>query len=281
MTMIAATMALLLSSAVSLSAQETSWDARLGAVTGDVTIVPADGSPEVSAEAGMPLEQGDRIVVGSGGAAEVALDATSLLSVRPKSELTLESTAKGDSTFFLAIGSLLAKIEKLGARSLRVRTPSAVAAVRGTEFGVETDGATSHVGVFDEGKVEVSGAAGGKPELLRANQELSVKKGAAPGHAVQLRRFMAHRARMRGQGRRLAAIRSSWKALPPEARRELRLKSIERMRENRKKLIEKRAAMKQQAEERRRRNLQKGQQRRQEDLRKMEERRRKAGRNRR
>lgn len=276
MKLIAATLALFLAASSPLLAQDGSWDARLGAVSGDVTIVPADGSPEVSGEAGMPLEEGDRVVVGDDGAAEVALDGTSLLAVRAKSELKLEKTAKGDSTFFLAIGSLLAKIEKLGTRSLRVRTPTAVAAVRGTEFGVETDGEASHVGVFDDGKVEVAGEAGGKPELLRANQETSVLKGAGPGHAVQLQRFVARRAQMRGQGRRLAALKAKWKSLPPEERRVLRLKAIERMRENRKKLIEKRAAMKQQAEERRRQNLQKGQRRRQEDLRKMEERRRKA-----
>lgn len=281
MKLIAATLALFLAASVPLRAQETNWDARLGAVSGDVTIVPADGSAEVSGEAGMPLEEGDRVVVGDSGAAEVALDGTSLLSVRAKSDLKLENTAKGSSTFFLAIGSLFAKIETLGARSLRVRTPTAVAAVRGTEFGVMTDGATSHVGVFDEGRVEVSGEAGGKPELLRANQETSVKKGAGPGHAVQLRRFVRHRAHMRGHGRRLAALKAKWKALPPEERRAARAKAIERMRENRKQLLEKRSEMKKKAEERRRQNLQKSQQRRQEDLRKMEERRKKVRRNRR
>lgn len=278
---IAATTLLLLAVCLPLRAQGTDWDARLGAVSGDVTIVPADGSPEVSGEAGMPLEEGDRVVVGDGGLAEVGLDATSLLVVRAGSDLKLEETAKAGSSFFLAAGALFAKIEKLGARALRVRTPTAVAAVRGTEFGVETDGATSHVGVFDEGKVEVSGTADGKPELLRANQETSVKKGAGPGHAVQLRRFVRHRAHVRGHGRRLAALKSKWKALPPEERRAARLKAIERMRENRKKMLEKRSEMKKKAEERRRQNLQKSQQRRQEDLRKMEERRRKVRRNRR
>lgn len=277
---IAATLVLLLTACLPLRAQETSWDARLGAVSGDVTIVPGDGSPETSGEAGMPLEEGDRVVVGDGGAAEVALDGTSLIAVRANSDLKLEKTAKGDSTFFLAAGSLLAKIQKLGTQSLRVRTPAAVAAVRGTEFGVETDGKASHVGVFDDGKVEVQGLAGGKPELLRANQETSVLKGAGPGHAVQLQRFVARRAQMRAQGRRLAALKAKWKALPPAERRAARAKAIERMRENRKKLIEKRSAIKKEAEDRRRQNLQKNQQRRQEDLRKMEERRKKARRDR-
>lgn len=275
MKMIAATLALLLAAAVPLRAQEESWDARLGAVSGDVTVVAADGSPDASGEDGMPLEEGDRVVVAEGGSAEVALDGGSLITVREKSEFKLEKTAKGDSSFFLAVGSLLAKIQKLGNQRLRVRTPTAVAAVRGTEFGVEA-GEETYVGVFDEGKVEVSGEAGGTPELLIANQETSVKKGAAPVHAAQLRRFVAHRALMRGHGRRLSAIKAKWKALPPDQRREMRRKFIERARENRRKFLEKRAAMKQKTEEKRRQNAERGQHRRQENLRKMEERRSKA-----
>lgn len=272
MRLIAATLALLLAAAVPLRAQEDKWDARLGAVSGDVTIIAADGSPDASGEAGMPLEEGDRVVVAAGGSAEVALDGGSLITVREGSDFKLEKTAKGDSSFFLSVGSLLAKIQKLGTQRLRVRTPTAVAAVRGTEFGVEA-GDETFVGVFDEGKVEVTGDAGGTPELLIANQETSVKKGAAPIHAIQLQRFMAHRAQMRGHGRRLAAIKAKWKALPPEQRREMRKKMMERMRENRKKFLEKRAALKQKVEDKRRQNAERGQQRRQENLRKMDERR--------
>ncbi|MBI2387710.1 MAG: FecR domain-containing protein [Elusimicrobia bacterium] len=272
MKLIAAALALLLASAVPLRAQEEKWDARLGAVSGDVTIVAADGSPDASGEAGMPLEEGDRVVVADGASAEVALDGGSLITVRENSDFKIEQAAKGDSTFFLSVGSLLAKIQKLGSQRLRVRTPTAVAAVRGTEFGVEA-GDETYVGVFDEGKVEVTGDAGGPPELLIANQETSVKKGAAPVHAIQLQRFAAHRALMRGHGRRLAAIKAKWKALPPEQRREMRKKTMERMRENRRKFIEKRAAMKQKVEDKRRQNVERGRQRRQENLRKMDERR--------
>lgn len=254
-------------------ADEDNWDARLAAVTGDVSVQPADGSPEVSGEADMPLEEGDTIVVAEGGSAEVALDGGSLVTVRENSEFKLEKTAKNDSTFFLKLGSILAKIQKLGPQRLKVRTNSAVAAVRGTEFGVEVDGDDSHVGVFDEGKVEVTGAAGGAPELLISNQETSVVKGAGPGRAEQLKRFMVHRALMRGHGRRLSLIKAKWKALPKDQRREMRKKFIERMRENRKKFIEKRAALKQKIEEKRKQKSEAGQHRRQENLRKMDERR--------
>jgi hypothetical protein len=121
-----------------------------------------------------------------------------------------------------------------------VRTATAVAAVRGTEFGVEVDGDETHVGVFDEGKVDVSGEGGAAPELLIANQETRVAKGGKPLHAYQLQRLMRHRALMRGHGRRLAAIRKNWKSLPADQRQELRKKALERMKERRKRLQEKR-----------------------------------------
>jgi hypothetical protein len=275
MKLIAATLALLFAATVPLRAQEGSWDARLGAVSGDVTVIAADGTPDASGEDGMPLEEGDRVVVAEGSSAEVALDGGSLITVRENSDFKIERAAKGDSSFFLSVGSLLAKIQKLGTQRMRVRTPTAVAAVRGTEFGVAVDGDDSHVGVFDEGKVEVTGDAGGAPELLIANQETSVKKGAAPVHAIQLQRFMAHRAQMRGQGRRLAAIKAKWKALPPEQRREMRRKMMERMRENRKKFLEKRAAMKSNGDAQRKQNLERRQREQGERQRKIEERRNK------
>lgn len=273
--LIAASFGLLLLSAAPARAQEERWDARLGDVSGDVTLLAADGSPEVSGGAGMPLEQGDRVVVAAGGFAEIALDASSLITVREGSDFTIEKTATSGSSFFLRAGSLLARIQKLGERRLSVRTPTAVAAVRGTEFGIEVDGDESHVGVFDEGKVEVTGQSGGAPVLLLSNQETMIAKGRAARHAVQLKRFMARRGQMRGQGRRLSAIKAKWKALPASRRREMRTLMMERMREKRQQFLEKRAVMKQRMGEKRKQDMGQNQQRRQENLRKMDERRKK------
>jgi hypothetical protein len=273
MKFIAAALVLLLTSTVRVHAQEDSWDARIASVSGDVTVVAADGSPEVSGEAHMPLEEGDRVVVGDGGSAEIALDGGSLITVRENSDFKLEKTAKADSSFFLAAGSMLAKIQKLGERRLKVRTPTAVAAVRGTEFGVDVDGEDSHVGVFDEGKVEVTGAAGGAPELLISNQETSVAKGQAPKRAEQLKRFMARRAQMRAHGRKLAAIKSKWKTLPAGERRELRKKMMARMREHRLKMIEKRGATKQKRQDKREKAREQGKKNRAKNLKEIEERR--------
>jgi hypothetical protein len=185
-----AALAVLLALPRAASAEGDRWDARIAAVSGDATVRPADGSPEASAEEGMPLEDGDLVVVGDGGFAEVALDGGSLVTVREGSEFVVEKTSRGEASFLLKAGSLLAKIQKLASGRFVVRTPTAVAAVRGTEFGVEVDGERTHVGVFDEGKVEVSGPTG-PAELLISNQETVVAKGQAPLHAYQLKRFIA------------------------------------------------------------------------------------------
>ena len=234
-----AAFAVLFLTAAPARAQEEKWDARIAAVSGDVVVRPAEGGAEVSAEAGMPLDEGDQIVASADSSAEVALDGSNLITVRENSEFAIEKAAKGDATFFLKIGSLLAKIQKLGEYRLRVKTPTAVAAVRGTEFGVEVEGESSHVGVFDEGKVLVSGDSG-EPMTLISNQETSVAKGKTPGNATQLQRFVRSRARMRGHARRIAAIRAKWKAMPAEQRGELRKKVMERMRVQRVKTLEKR-----------------------------------------
>lgn len=216
------------------------WDARLGAVKGEVTVYSSGDADGAAGEEGLPLAAGDRVVTGEGASAEVVLDGGSLFTLREGSDFQIEAAQKADSVFTLSAGSLLAKIQKLAEQKLRVRTTAAVAAVRGTEFGVELDGEETHVGVFDEGKVEVSGAAGGPAETLISNQETKVPKGGGPLHAHQLQRFTRHRALMRGHGRRLAAIRKQWKPLPPQQRLELRKRGLERGRGHHREMLERR-----------------------------------------
>jgi hypothetical protein len=209
------------------SAAQDRWDARLTEATGDVEVHPADGSEPVAAEAGMPLEEGDRVVTPTGATAEISLDGESLLTVQENSDFTLEKTAKSESVFALKLGSLLAKIQKLGSRRLKVRTPEAVAAVRGTEFGVDVEGSgQSHVGVFDEGRVEVEGH--GATEVLTPNQETSVRRGASPLKPFVLKRFAARRQMMQGRINRLQAVRQQWRKMPPSARKRQRMKALRR-----------------------------------------------------
>lgn len=221
-------------SAAPASAQDASarWDARVTAVTGEATIHPADGSPESPAAEGAPLEEGDRVTTAPGATVDLSLDGGSLIAIAENSDFTLEKTAKSESVFALAFGSLMAKIQKLGDQRLSVRTANSVAAVRGTEFGVDAvQGGASRVGVFDEGRVEVSG--GGGMEVLTPNQETSVAPGAKPRKAAPLKRFLARRAAMRAQVARLEGVRRGWTSLDAEKRREVRRQIFERERARR------------------------------------------------
>lgn len=226
-------------------AQETaeSWDARLSEVKGQVTAYTPEDPEGAPAEKEAPLDAGDRIVTGSDGSAEISFDGQHVVSLKANSDFTIAASPKAATELRLLAGSLLAKLQSmLASHTLRVRTPTAVLAVRGTELGVEVsadDSGSTYVGVFDEGEVEVSGETG-PAELLKANQETRVLRGARPLPAYQLQRLMRHRAFMRDTLRRRAQLaRRAWRAMPPEQRRELRRRVLERMGQRRRERLEK------------------------------------------
>ena len=222
-------------SVIPASAQDAGsdrWEARLTAVSGAVAVHPAGGGDEFAGEIDMPLEEGDRVTTSAGASAEIALDGGSLIALRESSDFTLENTQKSASIFSLTFGSIMAKIQKLGSQSLSVRSPTSVAAVRGTEFAVDVEGEQSHVGVFDEGRVEVKGQAGGTA-VLTPNQETSVARGQAPMRAAPLRRFAARRAMMRAHVQRAAFVRRNWKPMPAAQRRQARANAQKRRQINR------------------------------------------------
>lgn len=225
-----------------------SWEARLTQSQGSVTVYTAEEAQGVPGEKEMPLEAGDRVSTGEDGSAELALDGLHLIVLQSNSDFTLTDTRRTKTEFKLNLGNILAKIQSLLAdQNVRVRTPTAVASVRGTEFGVEIPPDApdeTHIGVFDEGKVEVEGGAG-PPEILKANQETRVLRGASPVPAYQLTRFAPQRRFMKGLGKRAQKVRKAWRALPEGARRQKRREAIERLRERRDKRHEDRDRLEQ------------------------------------
>ena len=121
-------------------------------------------------EGAVALAPGDSVRTGSDGRAELRVMADgSRIDVAPSTTLKVIKNA-----IRLDLGKVLLRITKGINRKLirfRVKTPSAVCAVRGTEFAVftEPDGRTV-VSVF-EGDVEVTGLNGGEPVILKAGQE--------------------------------------------------------------------------------------------------------------
>ncbi|MFH2204118.1 MAG: FecR family protein [Elusimicrobiota bacterium] len=171
------------------------WDARLTEVEGDVKVYLAGSDDEegIEAEPGMPLSKGDRVKTGDNGRAEIAMAEDNALQLGSRSVLRFMGLRKQDTFLGLDFGHLVAKAKLLVRRRYRVRTPTSVTAVRGTEFGIEVvdDGEATPktvIGVFDEGQVAVSGLdeAGGEERVLGAGEEMDVLLGGAPGEPRKL-----------------------------------------------------------------------------------------------
>lgn len=203
------------------------WDARLTGFKGRVQVFSADDdSRSLPVMKGMPLQQGDHIRTDADSSAEVSLDGGSLIELSALSDFSLDNVQRGRTSFKLSAGTFLAKIKTLlPGQGLQVETPAAVAAVRGTEFGVQIDPEApeeTDVGVFDEGRVEVRGRSGSSVTIL-PGQETKASQDRPPTRPFPLRRLARYRKAMRTVIRkRLEEVRKSWKAMSADRRRELR-----------------------------------------------------------
>ncbi|MDA8132717.1 MAG: FecR family protein [Elusimicrobia bacterium] len=157
------------------------------------------------AEKGLPLRQGDSLRTGPRAWCELLLRDGTFVRLDQNSETgadELKADGEGRSVGFSFLKGravwLVAKIKGKVLSKFSVRTPSAVCAVRGTEFAVSvsTDGA-AQVGLF-EGKVAVS-AEGGEKDLA-PGQEASAAGGEV-AVAARLSRLM------KAEEKRCAALR--------------------------------------------------------------------------
>lgn len=136
------------------------WDVRLRSYAGSVLVRPAGTRRWVNAHPGLPMKQGDLVRTGKKSSADLSLDGKGLISLNASTEFLLKDPRRKDSVFTLSAGRFIAKVtglSKLAAR-MSIRTPTAVCAVRGTEFGVAYDKEADEtlVNVFEEGMVEVT-----------------------------------------------------------------------------------------------------------------------------
>lgn len=146
-------------------------------------LVREEPAPKSELESGSPVSAGDLLHTGSRSLAEILCpEAASRFRLGPKTTARLASDAPG-VLLELEEGRLHALFERLTGRSVDriVTTPSAVLAVRGTEYGVEVDRkATTTVVVFS-GEVEVvdSGRVGAPVRVTRG-QYTEIRAGEAP-----------------------------------------------------------------------------------------------------
>ena len=222
------------------------WDPRVTMVEGTVTIFSRGADEGVPAEEGMPLEEGDNVRTGADGRAELALSSDSVIALGPASIITLSDLEPKQTLLNLDLGTLVAKLrwKATPGRRMDVMTPTAVAAVRGTEFGVTVqEGGETSVGVFDEGRVAVRTTADSAVEetMLEPRQEVRVPMGPNTdietrggrnylrvGELAQLKPFQEQIERIRERPEELSR---SWQEMDRPRREEVRSRMVEQHRE--------------------------------------------------
>jgi hypothetical protein len=118
---------------------------------------------------GAPVAEGDSIKTGSDGRARISFPDGSIVAVGNESTLTVEefrvSGRSRRAVYALSGGKLRAIVGAFsGASDIRVRTPTAVAGVKGTDFMVMNEG-QANVVFGEEGLVTFGGSPGASVEL--------------------------------------------------------------------------------------------------------------------
>lgn len=139
--------ALILAALVAMAIPAMASDVGLIKVSkGDVRIERAGA--RVAASVGTGVQASDVIVTGSDGLAGITFTDNSLVSLGPNSRLSIDryrfdsTTHQGEFESSLTKGRLAAisgKMVKQSPEAMKVRTPSAIMGVRGTEFIVQVD----------------------------------------------------------------------------------------------------------------------------------------------
>ena len=215
--------------------QSQSWDARLKVVSGTVMVKTINGDEWSKITGEMPLDPNDMVKTSGDGLAEIYLDDKGAIYLGRNTELEITDLELEDTIFSINFGSLVAKVKHFlnEKNKLQVRTPSAVCAIRGTEFAVEYSkmGKESSVAVFDEGRVAVTEADGSGDKtqeyLLEKNTEIHFDPSHKRFRAIPLSRMGRHRGSLTAMRARLTSLKG-WKPRSLTKRADLRNQALKR-----------------------------------------------------
>jgi hypothetical protein len=143
-------------------------EAKINFMKGQVEVQKAQGIVWTKAAFKMKLGAGDKISTEDGAEAEIVLDDGSVLKMKDKSLLLIERMEKSKkpslsvvNTFKVRTGRVLGCIRKVASRDSKfiIGTPTAVAGIRGTVFGIYVEGDSTELDVL-KGEVGIKGDSG-------------------------------------------------------------------------------------------------------------------------
>jgi hypothetical protein len=161
------------------------------ALEGTVDILRHGSTPAEPAQVGSPVEEGDMIRTKSASKAQITFADGNILNIGQRSRLDItQYLLDGRRVLDLPRGKAEAVVDpqtvrniaaQPGAQAFEVRTPNAVAGVRGTRYITWKEGAVSYVLVL-EGRVEVFNTQFPEQKVIvEAGQILAVPEQAPPG----------------------------------------------------------------------------------------------------
>lgn len=164
-------------------AQDDATIGRIGRIAGEVTLIR--GAQSVPAGPGMAVRQEDAVATGADGRVEIVFHDGSTLALGSGTSVSIAAYAAPSGGAGRALLDLIDGILRLTLaperswQSFRVRSATAVASVRSTDWIVDASRASTAVFVV-EGRVAVDSRAGPGGIVLEAGQGTDVPAGEAP-----------------------------------------------------------------------------------------------------
>lgn len=133
----------------------------------------------ISSRSRIILKEGDRVRTKRASTVRIYMDDGSKIQLSPRSSFKLNTENKKETSLGLFFGRIRSWVKKRSKR-FEVRTPSAVCAVRGTDFTVSADAqGNTRVEVYSGGVM--TGDASGRMVLVKAGQMINVGVGKGLG----------------------------------------------------------------------------------------------------
>ena len=153
--------------------------AQITKVAGTAEVVR--GGKAQPATQGMAIEAGDQLKTGADGLVDLSLNGLAGCRLLGSTEVSLAATEQDKMAVSVTTGNVILNLNQLSSGSaFKLETPTAIAAVRGTQFWGRVDaasGAPATTLAVREGSVEVTVKASGTTYTVAQGQALDIPMG--------------------------------------------------------------------------------------------------------